>query len=281
MDLLRKDIEEGGFYYTSSNIDPPQVVSITWYLKDGLLRNPTCYQDVREGHNWFFKPVTLEDICISEPHTCHYEEWIKKHGDIEGQLAWENYKAKLRMRDMERKEEEEVKMKNDVDLYDPKFVHFDWDESLIGKKGFYSDHIDGLKYDVRNDKYMGVCDQLGDSGCPFRIKDKSIYRFFYYDPNYKIKWAYFKEGKTIQYKGTDGIWKDTDPAISPRYFDDSWEYRIKPEEPTDKIKVDVKIQVQPSVDKINIIVNGKACTFENVEDARKVLGLDVKEVADE
>lgn len=35
MNLLRKDLEEGGFYYTSStNIDPPQVVSLTWYLKE-------------------------------------------------------------------------------------------------------------------------------------------------------------------------------------------------------------------------------------------------------
>ena len=181
-----------------------------------------------------------------------------------------------------------AKDNKDADLYDPKFVHFEWSEDLKDKEGFYGDLIDGLRADVRNNGVIGLCDRFGDPGFPFHIKDVGIYRFFYYDPHYEVKWAYFKEGKNVQFKRDyDGKWEDICPwsetvvVDGPEYFDDRYEYRIKPEEPTEKIKVDVKIQVQPSVDQINIVVNGKLCTFDNVEDARKVLGLNMKESEDE
>ena len=189
-----------------------------------------------------------------------------------------------------------AKNNKDVDLYNPKFMHFEWDGSLMGKVGFYGDDIGTIKEELRHKgpHRTGTVLHYSDSeACPFTVKSRNSgcvggWRFFYYDPNYKVKWAYFKKGKPIQlrrcsaYEWTDLCpWSDTVTVKGPEDFDDDYEYRIKPEEPTDIIKVDVKILARPSVDTINVVVNGKACTFDNVEDARQVLGLDIKEPEDE
>jgi hypothetical protein len=185
---------------------------------------------------------------------------------------------------MDKKDNKE--RRKEVDLYNPKFVHFEWSEDLKDKEGFCGDLIDELRADVRNNGVIGLCDRIGDSGFPFHIsfpfhiEDNDIYRFFYYDPHYKIKWAYFKEGKNIQFKSEcDGEWEDIRPwsetvvVDGPEYFDNGFEYRIKPEEPKPEVEVnvDVKVNNTSSDGKIKITINGKECVFENAEQARAVL----------
>lgn len=173
--------------------------------------------------------------------------------------------------------------RKEVDLYDPKFVHFDWDETLRGKTVFYCDSIVALKRSVRThytDKYY-VIEGSSDFSCPFRIQGGSVWQFAYYDPNYEVKWAYFKEDKPIQIRRSSANewedlcpWSDTCAIEGPEYFDDEYQYRIKPEEesePKIEVNVDVKVNNTSSDDKVKITINGKECIFENAEQARMVL----------
>jgi len=173
--------------------------------------------------------------------------------------------------------------KKEVDLYDPKFVHFEWDESLKGNKGFYSDGIHNLKEHVNNyEKYYYCNTEKGEDPnypyYPFAIGGLNR-TFFYYDPNYEIKWAYFKEGKTVQLQGSvSGEWSDVTPDKKPSYFDDRCVYRIKPEEESKKepkldVNVDVNIKSTSEVGSIKIQINGKEVIFKNAEEARLVLGI--------
>ena len=127
--------------------------------------------------------------------------------------------------------------------------------------------------------------------CPFESSDGIDWQFFYYDPNFEIKWAYFIEGKTVQEyweycDDADEGWVDineiydSETISRPGFFDhDDEEYdqirqfRIKPEEePKPEVKVSVDVRVNTSSDnKIKITINGKECVFENAEQARMVL----------
>lgn len=193
--------------------------------------------------------------------------------------AKEELKKEAEMAKENNKEE-----KKEVDLYDPKFVHFEWDESLKDKKGFYCDHIDELRADVRNNGKMGLCDQPGNPSFPFHINNAGFHRFFYYDPNYEIKWAFYKEGKKLQYRQVgDEEWEDMvnvyeyyqAKELGPVYFDTNcrFKFRIKPEEeqkPNVEVNVNMKVSGLPN-EKIEITINGKKCVFENAEQAKKVL----------
>lgn len=128
-----------------------------------------------------------------------------------------------------------------VKLFDPKFVYFmGKKETMIGKNGFCSDSIGRLRDSVEENTQPCECIDVDESAWvdhPFKTKkDGFIYActFFYYDPNYEVKWAYFKEGKKLQelwpYKG----WRDVDEVYgeiyNPYWFDDhDGEFRIKPE----------------------------------------------------
>ena len=177
--------------------------------------------------------------------------------------------------------EKDTKKRKSVDLYDPKFVYFDWNENLQDKEGFYGDSIAWIKRQVEsnelNYKYKGVC-HSNDLNSPFKIGNYD-WTFFYYDPNYEVKWAYFKEGKTVQYyKDSYDEWHDILPDHTPHYFDDDYEYRIKPEEESKKepkldVNVDVNIKSTSEVGSIKIQINGKEVIFKNTEEARLVLGI--------
>jgi len=291
--LDRRELEDGGFYYVNWRdevILARDAWHMIWYLKDGTLHSPVNYECTRDGSEWCFIPLTLDNVETDEG-------WIVEKGDIRGQLAWENYKAKLRMKDMERKEEKEVKMDNDVDLYNPKFVHFDWDEDLKGKKGFFACDIGTIKKELhyKGPCMMGTLLQYSDNESrPFVVKfqgGSGEWRFFYYDPNFEIKWAYFKEGKHIQIRRDSmDTWKDLcsfgetgttiDVVIAnikgPGYFDDDFEYRIKPEEeaePEISVDVDINVKKTSNVGSIKVQINGKEVVFENVDQARLVLGV--------
>lgn len=114
--------------------------------------------------------------------------------------------------------------------FEKEFVYFMWDDSLLGKKVFYSNSIDTLQeYVEKNSKdSYEVVTQQGYSDAPFWIdgtgsNGNCSWIFAYYDPNYETKLAHEK-GKAIQYKIPHGEWIDTEtPAWAYGYT-----YRVKP-----------------------------------------------------
>jgi hypothetical protein len=82
--------------------------------------------------------------------------------------------------------------------FEKEFVHFMWDDSLKGKKGFFADNIDDLRNIVIGNGYKNTVSESNDECKPF-YEYGSYWRFFYHDPNYELKLAYEK-GKKIQFK---------------------------------------------------------------------------------
>jgi len=131
-------------------------------------------------------------------------------------------------------------------IFDPKFVHFMWDDSLEGKKGFFSDSIPMLiEYVESNDiKHRGHITEdrtkyVVDDSFPFYIIDDRnkydddidcyrSYRFFYYDPMYEIKLAW-KQGAQIQARVKD-FKRDWVDLENPKWGLVGYEYRVKPDE---------------------------------------------------
>lgn len=121
-------------------------------------------------------------------------------------------------------------MEKESKLFDKRFVYFMWDDELKGKKCFMADDITELRAFVNggNEHNLRSVIFSRDESTPFRTAD-GIYnwQFAYYDPNYSVKWAYYKEGKQIQvaYKGANN-WVDCD---EPEWVD-GCQFRVKPEE---------------------------------------------------
>ena len=113
-----------------------------------------------------------------------------------------------------------------MELFNKKYVHFMWEDELEGKEGFFSDNSNDLKCYVNTGStffFSGV--RRGTDENPFLTDNGRFFKFFYYDPNYKVKQAY-RQGKPIEVKSpTDGKWYVT---VEP-CWDDDVEYRIKPE----------------------------------------------------
>lgn len=110
--------------------------------------------------------------------------------------------------------------------FENKFVHFDWSDSLRGKKVFYGDNLLTLENDALsgNTNLMAIVEGGYDKVTPFIVND-DYWKFVYYDPNYEVKLAY-DEGKTIQYKSLiDGQWE----TITSPDWDSKYEYRVKPQ----------------------------------------------------
>lgn len=125
-----------------------------------------------------------------------------------------------------------------MEIYNKKFVYFDWDKELDGKKGFVAQNIASLKSQVNNNpKTMVTLSGSDDDVCPFTYYvDNEItcdYQFAYYDPYYEVKKALL-EGKTIQYYRKEfNEWTDLYLICSVEdYLDnedwDIYEWRIKP-----------------------------------------------------
>lgn len=116
-------------------------------------------------------------------------------------------------------------------LFDKKYVHFVWSDELAGKEVITAGGIDSLTAQVNREHIsFDVVRENPDSEFPFyAIETHRIYRFVYYDPNYKVKKAY-AEGKQIQYKAKDtGLWCDWNDNLCRCAFHEDVEYRIKPE----------------------------------------------------
>ena len=115
-----------------------------------------------------------------------------------------------------------------MEMFDKRFVHFMWDDSLVGKEGFFTDQIDELVEFVNRNEY-NKCEligrnnvEVGGGSFPFRSENGEVWRFFYYDPLYEYRWAH-EHGKTVQCKlplsGWTNIHKDW-------VWDYGCEYRI-------------------------------------------------------
>lgn len=268
-DYLRfYQLEEGVFYYVLEHNDEPEN-RFVWYKRDGRLKNPRCCSDtLNTSEQYHYCPITLDEVD-------EFDEWMEENGDCIGRITWTAYKMKLREAKMAKKNDAEKK--EEVDLYDPKFVHFDWDEELRGKKAFHCDEINGLKHLVRTfdrDAYHEI-KKSSNPSYPFQI-DTHVWKFAYYDPQYEVKWAYFKEGKKIQMRREGTEWFDVIKHYDePSFFDsDGLEFRIKPEGESKagvEVNVNVNINNTSSDGKIKITINGKECIFENAEQARMVL----------
>lgn len=116
-----------------------------------------------------------------------------------------------------------------MELFDKKFVHFMWDDSLEGKKGFFADSMSVLQTKVNATEAETPVSamQSSNEAYPFFTSIGSndfIYKFFYCDPNYDCKRAY-NEGKQLQVKTASGEWLDVYTPDWSKQF----EYRIKPE----------------------------------------------------
>ena len=115
-----------------------------------------------------------------------------------------------------------------------------WDDELEGKDCFVADNIDDLIFAVRNDGKCGVKTNVLHSSfrasLPFLDSIlNNCYPFAYYDPNYEVKRAYYKEGKKVQILSSDGAdWRDVeDEGMFEWYIKQGRIFRIKPEKTVD------------------------------------------------
>lgn len=91
-----------------------------------------------------------------------------------------------------------------TNLFDIKFVHFEWDDSLLGKTAFFADDLLNLKkYVNENDSAMKrKVEKSNQPNYPFF--SSYCYRYVYYDRNYEAKLA-FLLNKSIQ-RLENGTW---------------------------------------------------------------------------
>ena len=127
-------------------------------------------------------------------------------------------------------------MEKESKLFDKKFVHFMWDDELEGKWVFCSSDIQSLQMFVETgadprrwkEGTPPYFLKKGTEKEPFMVQGLGFFSFAYYDPNYSVKWAYYKEGKKVQVKKIDRFadWTDCDEPL----WSKDCSYRIKPEE---------------------------------------------------
>ena len=148
-----------------------------------------------------------------------------------------------------------------MELYNSKYVYFEWDKELDGKKGFVAQNIASLRSQVYdNPKTMVTLSSSDDDVCPFTYyNDGEItcdYQFAYYDPYYEFRKAYL-EGKQLQFKTDNGDWQDVEGE--PIFTRD--EYRIKPEETRWYVTID-----EYGLSRTNSIGSGEYVLFEGSEE---------------
>lgn len=107
-------------------------------------------------------------------------------------------------------------------MFDKRFVHFMWDDSLKGKVGFFADSIDDLIVHVNKNTY-NKDELIGSDGYyHFVSKNDEIWTFFYHDPLYEYRWA-IEHGKKVQVKLPLSGWSDMPKDWT---WDYGMEYRI-------------------------------------------------------
>lgn len=89
-----------------------------------------------------------------------------------------------------------------MELFDKQYVYFEWDDKLNDVEAFAADELVTLKVRVEVGEEYNLCTIGNNDSTFFPFVDKiseSTYRYIYYDPLYKYKHAYYKEGKNIEW----------------------------------------------------------------------------------
>ena len=119
-----------------------------------------------------------------------------------------------------------------MELFDKRFVHFMWDDSLKGNVGFFADSIDILKWNVENnDGVKKTASDIYTVHLSFLDDDKTAWKFFYCDPLYEYRWA-FKQGKKVQVRLPFSGWTD---VTQNHTWDYGLEYRIVEEKKPERL----------------------------------------------
>lgn len=115
-------------------------------------------------------------------------------------------------------------------MFDKRFVHFMWDDSLKGKVGFFADSMSVLKFKVEhNDEVKKTASAIYQEHLSFLDENDTAWKFFYYDPLYEYRWVHEHEQgkKKVQVKLPLSGWSDMPKDWA---WDYGMEYRIVEEE---------------------------------------------------
>lgn len=117
-----------------------------------------------------------------------------------------------------------------MELFDKQYVYFEWDDKLKGVEAFAADELTTLKLRVEEGEDWNICTIGNNESTFFPFIDKiseSTYRYIYYDPLYKYKYAYYIEGKIIEwFDDYEGKWV---PFTVEPLWGDNVQYRIQEE----------------------------------------------------
>lgn len=120
-------------------------------------------------------------------------------------------------------------------MFDPKYVHFMWNDGLKDKECFFADNIGDLKHRVENNELSAHVADYGSTSFPFKsLRTNEGYKFCYHDPYYELKWAYYVEKKIIQTLFGSDTWMDIQG--DPGWILPLEQYRVKPSEEAEQIK---------------------------------------------
>lgn len=120
-----------------------------------------------------------------------------------------------------------------MELYDKRYVYFDWDDRLNDKNVFVANTIDWIKSKVNECVDLTVkIKKSKNPSEPFKLKyNNNTFVFAYYDPFYEMKKAYL-EGETLEYKhpnDNDIGWLVYNENHMPHFdtHDGLYEWRVK------------------------------------------------------
>lgn len=130
-------------------------------------------------------------------------------------------------------------MKENIVLFNEKYLHAVWNPVLIGKEVVVSDVAINIMVDINDNKdyhtYRRVITGESDIACyPFSDEMDNHWSFAYYDPTYKYKVA-FKNGMKVEYRlnatSKDAPWIEIRSFgifnwIADRYDKENFELRI-------------------------------------------------------
>lgn len=115
-----------------------------------------------------------------------------------------------------------------INIFNKRYVYFEWDEILLDKEVIIADDIFTLKRDVNLGEKGAKIHYTNNVVAPFNYDNGDIFgkKFAYYDPNYEVKIAY-SQGKAIECKSeANTTWL---LSVCPTW-DEHLLYRVKPEE---------------------------------------------------
>lgn len=124
-----------------------------------------------------------------------------------------------------------------MELFDKQYIYFEWDDKLKDVEAFAADSLAVLKLRVENGENYNLCKiTKNQESVSFPFMDTTseiIYEYVYYDPLYKYKYAYYIEGKIIEwFDDYEGKWV---PFTVEPLWGDNVQYRIQEEEEYDDL----------------------------------------------